>query len=120
MGITLTDVLLELANPAVQKSFQLDPKAFLIGKGLSEHEADAVITADALAIGRLTRSVHSDDPTQQFNRYTKNNEVLIEIDLMLEQLHEHEQIAIADQLALVIDEEGRLYRAVSDQDEMVG
>jgi hypothetical protein len=114
MSLAFTDVLLELSNPAAQKSFQLDPRAFLIDKGLSEREADALIAGDALAIGRFTKSVGSDDPNQQFNRYIKNNEVLIEIDIMLEQIHEHEQMAVSNQTALVIDEDGRLYRAVSD------
>jgi len=116
MSVALTDVLIELAKPTSRAAYERDPETFLNGRGLTDEEINAVREANVGAIRFYARSSASLDPTQQFNRYVKNNDILIEIEPMVEQhMEHHDQIAVHDLGPTAVDETGRLFRIVPNE-----
>jgi hypothetical protein len=111
MSVALTDILLELADPASLTRFNRDRNAYLEGTSLNQEDKDCLLAGDLSRIFLNARSVESDDPDQQFNRYHAN-EPLIEIDPVVELHLANDQITAAGAGMRFIDENGLLYRAV--------
>lgn len=119
MSVAFTDVLIDLANPSRMAEFRRDPDAYLKNRGLSDQEVQALRSAESGPLWRHARSVETTDPSQQFNRFTEPNDLLIEIEPIAEPNFHHEQqneMVAETKLGLfVVEEDGRLYRVLQDE-----
>lgn len=89
MGVALTDTLIQLADPTARRAFRSDPEAFIADRNLSPDEAKALMAGTFAAMFPLAKSTNSDDPHQQFNRYTRpKNVILLVEELVIESVVE--------------------------------
>ena len=115
MSVAFTDALIALANPSCRAEFKRDPAGFLAGRGLSEREAEILLAGDSGPMWLHAQSTTDNDPSQQFNRFTSADELLIEIEPMVEyHVEQNDNIAVSSLGQLIVDEEGRVYRIVAD------
>ena len=120
MSIELTDLLIELSDPARLMEFRRDPDAVLRNLGLASDEEAALRTGSLVGLRRHARSSTSPDPTQQFNR-RQQTEILdfgpMEIDPQVHlDMNANDQIAISGLGLSFIDANGVRYRAQSNNE----
>jgi hypothetical protein len=111
MSVALTDILLELADPAKLAQFNQDPSGYLENSVLTSEEKTVLLNRDMRRIGVNAQSMEGHDKTQQFNRHAVD--VLIEIDPVVELHLSNEQVTVAGQGMTFVDENGLLYRAIA-------
>ena len=110
MSTALTDALIELSEPENLSRFHADPEPFLARWGLTEGDANALVTGDRIGLRVRARSVDDGDPIQQFNRH--GNTQLIEIDPVVHlDLQANDNIAATGPGMLFVNEEGTVLRA---------
>ena len=119
MSVAITDLLIELADPKRAADFLKDPTRFLDAHELTDAERDAVLSRDLRKLRLLARSIDSDDPNQQFNRFN-NPAIVVELDLV----HDPAEVeldhsdpgreAVDGRGALYVDANGVYYRAVRE------
>lgn len=123
MGVAFTDALIALSNPSRRAEFERDPDAFVGSFGLSEEEAKVLLAGDSGPMWLHARSTTADDPSQQFNRWVKPDDLVINIEPLIEahveNLVEHlmqliNSVAVNSLGHLIVDEEGRVYQVVQD------
>jgi hypothetical protein len=122
MSISLTDVLIDLSEPARQLEFAADPEAFTSRYELSPDEKAALISRDSNKLRVFAKSIDTNDESQQFNRllaaHAGKNSTNTNMELTVDELHveisvtSNEQVAIAEPDSLFVDGEGRWYRGV--------
>jgi len=120
MATALTDLLIELSDPLRYADFQRDPDAFLANSELNAEERSAFLSRELSKIRRCAKSIESDDPNQQFNRFT-NPALLVDMPEFVHDPAEVEldhnpsgQDAVHGRGALYVDQNGTYYRAVRD------
>jgi hypothetical protein len=120
MGIALTKLLVELADPKVRAELKADPEKFLAGWDLSALERDAVKSGDLSLLWRHARSVPDAGPEQQFNRLDhRSSDLLIEIDPVVEIHVEHNSLTAAYPEGMrqtIVGEDGLLYDVADASD----
>jgi hypothetical protein len=113
MTTRLTDLLIELSDPAKLTAFNTDPAGYTTGRGLSACDLEVLLARDRAGLRKHSQSVDTADPNQQFNRYLLSD-LLIEIDPVVElHLEAHDMVAETGPGMVFVDENGLLFRAVA-------
>ena len=117
MSLALTDLLIEVAEPAKLQLYRSDPEAFMSAASLTEDDKEALRSGRLSRIRMLANAVSPEDESElsyrQFgpSRTATFNPALIEVEPMVEvHVQAQENVAAAGTGQLFVDKSGQLFR----------